>query len=210
MKSLFNENHGIPQHASSRIQRWALKLASYEYTISFRPTHKHGNADALSRLPIKDSEGKDEDLPTELVLLMEAMDQMPITARNIRKWTQSDPLLSRVYCYTQKGWPTDILETLKLYSSRRTELSTLNVGLPMFTNHLARFGLPQTIVSDNGSSFTSTEFQKFVKVNGINHVLTAPYQPQANGLAECMVLQAFKNSLKKCTNGTITSKLNRF
>ena len=102
----------------------------------------------------------------------------------------------------------DILETLKLYSSRRTELSTLNVGLPMFTNHLARFGLPQTIVSDNGLSFTSTEFQKFVKVNGINHVLTAPYQPQANGLAECMVLQAFKNSLKKCTNGTITSKLN--
>ena len=45
LKSLFNENHGIPQHASSRIQRWALKLASYEYTISFRPTHKHGNAD---------------------------------------------------------------------------------------------------------------------------------------------------------------------
>ena len=79
LKSLFNENQGIPQHASSRIQRWALKLPSYEYTISFRPTHKHGNADALSRLPIKDPEGKDEDLPTELVLLMEAIHQMPIT-----------------------------------------------------------------------------------------------------------------------------------
>ena len=51
----------------------------------------------------------------------------------------------------------------------------------------ARFGLPQTIVSDNGSSFTSTEFQQFVKANGINHVVTAPYQPQANGLAEHMV-----------------------
>ena len=80
----------------------------------------------LSRLPIKDSEGKDEDLPTELVLLMEAIDLMPITAGNIRKWTQSDAFFTRVYYYTQKGWPMDILETLKLYSSRWTELSTLN------------------------------------------------------------------------------------
>ena len=61
--------------------------------------------------------------------------------------------------------------------------------------------------SDNGLSFTSTEFQKFVKANGINHVLTALYQPQANELAKRMV-QTFKNSMKKCTNGNITSKLN--
>ena len=51
---------------------------------------------------------------------------MPTTAENIRKWTQSDPFLTRVYRYTQKGWPTYIPETLKLYSLKRTELSTLN------------------------------------------------------------------------------------
>ena len=73
----------------------------------------------------------------------------------------------------------------------------------------AQFGLPQEIVSDNGSSFTSTDFQQFVKANGINHVVTAPYQPQGNDLAKCMV-QTFKNSMKTCTNGTITYKLNRF
>ena len=49
---------------------------------------------------------------------MEAIDLMPITAGNIRKWTQSDAFFTRVYYYTQKGWPMDILETLKLYSSR--------------------------------------------------------------------------------------------
>ena len=74
------------------------------YTISFRPTHKHGNADTLSRLLVKDPEGKDEDVPTELVLLMKAMDQMPITAENISKWTQSDPLLTRVYRPLYPKW----------------------------------------------------------------------------------------------------------
>ena len=104
LKSLFNENQGIPQHASSRIQRSVLKLAWYEYTISFRPTHKHGNADTLSRLLVKDLEGKDEDVPTELVRLMEAMDQMPIRAENISKWTQSDPLLTHVYRPLYPKW----------------------------------------------------------------------------------------------------------
>ena len=61
-----------------------------------------------------------------------------------------------------------------------------------------RFGLPQTIVSDN-RSFTSTEFQKFVKANKINHVRRASYQPQANGLTKSMVQLTFQNSMKKCT-----------
>ena len=39
LKSLFNESQEIPQHASSRIQRWALKLPSYKYTSVFnQPT----------------------------------------------------------------------------------------------------------------------------------------------------------------------------
>ena len=135
MKNLFNEIQGIPQHASSTIQRWALKLASYEYTICFPPTHKHGNADTLSRFSIKDPEGKDEDLPIELVLLMEAMNQISIIAENIQKWTQSDELLSHVYRYTQKGVPTDIPETLKMYSSRQTDLSTLN-GCLLWNNRI--------------------------------------------------------------------------
>ena len=47
LKSLFSEKQAVPVQASGRILRWALTLASYEYKILFRPTHKHGNADAL-------------------------------------------------------------------------------------------------------------------------------------------------------------------
>ena len=51
LKSLFNEKQRVPVQGAGRIQRWALMLANYEYTMAFRCTHKHSNADALSRLP---------------------------------------------------------------------------------------------------------------------------------------------------------------
>ena len=35
--------------AFSRIQRWFLLLANYNYSLQFRPTDQVGNADALSR-----------------------------------------------------------------------------------------------------------------------------------------------------------------
>lgn len=39
------------------------------------------------------------------------------------------------------------------------------------------FGLPRVLVSDNGRSFISSEFQNFLKENGIIHKRTAPYNP---------------------------------
>ena len=124
LKTLFNEKQPIPQHASGRIQRWALTLASYKYQIVFRPTHKHCNADAFSRIPLQTTD-KGEIVPTELVLLMEAMEDLPITAEIIRNWTNNDSVLSRVYKYTQHGWPTEIMSELKPFHQRKNELSTL-------------------------------------------------------------------------------------
>jgi len=42
------------------------------------------------------------------------------------------------------------------------------------------FGVPETVVSDNGSQFRSEAFQKLMKTYEISHVLTAVYSPQAN------------------------------
>ena len=50
--SLFNAQKAIPPQALARIQRWALTLAMYEYTLSFRSTKAHGNANAMSHLPL--------------------------------------------------------------------------------------------------------------------------------------------------------------
>ena len=49
---LLGESKAISPQASARIHRWALFLAMYEYTLKFCNTTVHGNADALSRLPL--------------------------------------------------------------------------------------------------------------------------------------------------------------
>ena len=48
----------------------------------------------------------------------------------------------------------------------------------------ATHGLPEMIVSDNGSVFTSGEFKVFMQKNGIRHVTSALYHPSLNGRAD--------------------------
>src|SRR5690606_9796995 len=72
-------------------------------------------------------------------------------------------------------------------------------------------GIPDTIVSDNGTGFTSLEFRTFLSRNGIAHILTPPYHPSSNGQAERYV-QSLKSSIGKMLSeeGTIYEKLCRF
>ena len=69
-------------------------------------------------------------------------------------------------------------------------------------------GLPEVLVSDNGTAFTSTEFQTFVQRNGFRHIRSAPYHPATNGLAERAV-QTVKNALRKASGDNDTC-LSRF
>ena len=86
-----------------------------------------------------------------------------------------------------------------------TSIQTIEKLQSIFSVH----GLPKTIVTDNGPSFVSEEFERFCQVNGIQHVKSSPYHPATNGLAERGV-QSFKVGIKKMEGGTLQSKLSRF
>ena len=80
----------------------------------------------------------------------------------------------------------------------------------MFQELFARFGLPETIISDNGTPFTSKEFENIFELFSINHLKSAPYHPRSNGLVERFI-DVFKRAIKKA-NGieTENEKLQEF
>ena len=87
-----------------------------------------------------------------------------------------------------------------------TSQATSAVVIQVLRSAFARFGLPETIVTDNASCFTSEEFKSFLKGNGIRHTTSAPYHPASNGLAEWAV-QIVKRGLKKVSAGDINTRL---
>ncbi len=48
----------------------------------------------------------------------------------------------------------------------------------------ARYGLPNTLLSDNGRNFTATDFFHFLAKNGVKHDRSPVYHPEGNGQLE--------------------------
>jgi len=60
------------------------------------------------------------------------------------------------------------------------------------------WGIPEKLVTDNGPSLCSADFELFLKNNGVYHIKTSPYNLSSNGAAENLV-RTFKNYFKKCS-----------
>lgn len=93
----------------------------------------------------------------------------------------------------------------------KTSTSTSEVTIEKFRQAFATHGIPDVLVTDNGTCFTSHKFSTFTSENGILHVKTSPYHPASNGLAERAV-RIFKEGMKKMdkSNGSLMTKLQRF
>ena len=89
-----------------------------------------------------------------------------------------------------------------------TNSSSSLATIEKLRSSFATFGIPKVIVTDNGTSFTSKEFQMFVTQNGISHLRSAPNHPATNGLAERAV-QTFKEGMMKMS-GPLETRLAKF
>ena len=329
LKYLFSEDRPVPPMASSRIQRWALTLGAYRYSICHRSGSNMANADALSRLPLSDSESF-VPVPGDVHLLFDILSTSIVTASQIKEWSDKDPVLSRVRRFVLSGWSNGVSNDpqLKPFFNRREELSVVDgvvlwgarVVIPaagreiileqlhdthpgisrmkalarnyvwwpdldsdittkvhqcricqedrpnppkaplhpwdwpvrpwarLHIDHAGPFmgklylivvdaysrwidvcivhstsaeatiqqlrslfavhGVPEQLVSDNGTGFTSNEFSKFTQANGIKHIFTSPYHPASNGLAERAV-QSFKHTVSKLS-GSMENRILHF
>ena len=72
----------------------------------------------------------------------------------------------------------------------------------MFATHW----IPEIVVYDNGTVFTSDKFETFMTSNGIRHIKSAPHHPSANGLTE-YAIQTLKENLKKSKTGPLKTKI---
>ena len=77
-------------------------------------------------------------------------------------------------------WP----EVYHLY--RITSAVVIAVMKDIFIRH----GIPEELVSDNGTQYKSRFFRKFITEWGIHHITSSPRYPQWNGLAKAAVKMA--------------------
>lgn len=85
---------------------------------------------------------------------------------------------------------TNRLEVVKM-SSTTTEATARAL-----TDIFVRYGLPETLVTNNWQQFASDDFATFCAARGIKHLTIAPYQPQSNSLAERLI-ESFKTAVDK-------------
>lgn len=117
LKFILDPRKNIPTLASARIQRWAIILSSYNYTIQYKKGSQISHADALSRMPV---EGKIE----EHVRAFSLIDELPITYEEVAKCSTQDPLMCKVYNHVRNGWPNHVNDVnLKPFFLKRNELS---------------------------------------------------------------------------------------
>ena len=111
-------------------------LSQYNYSIEYRRTSDHGNADALSHLPVGpdvnfDGEDSDEDVDTVCTIKTVSLQLNPTDPGTLAKESTKDPLIANVMRYTREGWPPKDVsngslqnDTLEIFRKLSVSLST--------------------------------------------------------------------------------------
>ena len=151
LTSLFGPKKGTPPLAANRLARWALWLNQFDYSIEYRKTADHGNADALSRLPSGDDsdferEESGEDLDIVCAIKVLSLQVKPVDANILRQETAKDPVLATVMRYVREGWPAkhaDVNQDAEKFRKLADSLSVCHGCLI----HGTRVVIPQSLQS---------------------------------------------------------------
>ena len=129
--TLFAPDKGTPAMAANRLARWALLVHQYDYTVEYRRSKDHGNADALSRLPFSndtsfDGEEMEDDVDSVCLVRTISRQINPDNPLLVVRETAKDPILSQLMRFVKEGWPHAFSEELKDFKKLENSLSTEN------------------------------------------------------------------------------------
>ena len=91
LTTILGPKAGVPTLAAARLQRWVLLLSAHQYSLKFKTTKQHGNADGLSRLPIKGEEKASTESDATLFNVRQA-EVLPVTAEVLKRCTLPRPI----------------------------------------------------------------------------------------------------------------------
>lgn len=129
---IFGPKGGLPQTAASRLQRYAVRLAAYNFDIEFVKSADNSNVDALSRLPLP-NERKNYKEVDSVTYLNYVEDSISISAKEVASRTKQDNVLKKICEYIISGWPSSMGSDLKPYHNRKDCL-TIDRGCILY-NH---------------------------------------------------------------------------
>ena len=106
--ALFGPNKATPVLAANRLAHWALLLNQYSYSIEYRTTTDHGNANALtvshSVLTKVSMERKVMHVDTVCAIRTISLQLNPTDPGVLAKESAKDPVLAKVMLFTYEGW----------------------------------------------------------------------------------------------------------
>lgn len=89
VSQIFSETKGLPTLSAMRMQHYAAFLQSFDYSIRFRRSSEHCNADAMSRLPISASDPEMEVEESDVVEV-NLIQTLPVTVDELGSATLAD------------------------------------------------------------------------------------------------------------------------
>jgi len=95
--SIVGEKKGIPVMAAHRLQRYAVFLADYTYTMEFVKGEDSGNVDALSRLPLEGVDTIKYVFFSKFFINLITTNVMGISDLDICEEIQRDKVLKKVF-----------------------------------------------------------------------------------------------------------------
>ncbi|XP_055522452.1 uncharacterized protein K02A2.6-like [Wyeomyia smithii] len=102
LKQIFSDTKGLPKMSALIMQHYATFLQSFNFKIQFRPTNQHANADAFSRLPLKNSTPDATVEETDYVEV-NIIETLPLTVAELAKATAMDTTVKTLVQGLQNG-----------------------------------------------------------------------------------------------------------